>query len=165
MLPKQLSPNHSINMVEHADLGAWQGVIQSLCLSLQDRMESSFPCFGPSNDIVDPKSVLGIKLGGSGVVIWYQVDEFTHTWLQEYFVASLQINLSFTDKMIHLTHLPFESGCEDYVFWAMLVMNLSKVLILSSQIPSKPQTWNHPLMNVMPLHLESFLFPTQYLFW
>ena len=36
-----------------------------------------------SNGTVDSESVVGIKPGDSGVVIGYQVDEFTHTWSAE----------------------------------------------------------------------------------
>ena len=41
---------------------------------------SSFPGLVPSDDVVDPDSVMGVKPGDSGGVIGYQVDEFTHTW-------------------------------------------------------------------------------------
>ena len=47
--------------------------------SLLGREGSSFPGLVPSNDTVDSESAMGIKPGDSGVVIWYQVDEFTHT--------------------------------------------------------------------------------------
>ena len=32
----------------------------------------------PPDDTVDSESVIGVKHGNSGVVIRYQVDEFTH---------------------------------------------------------------------------------------
>ena len=47
--------------------------------SLHDREGSSFPGLVPSDDTVDSESVMGIKPGDSGVVIGYQVHEFTHT--------------------------------------------------------------------------------------
>ena len=37
--------------------------------------------------MVNSESVVGIKPGDSGVVIGYQVDEFTCTWSAEQFVA------------------------------------------------------------------------------
>ena len=42
-----------------------------------------FPGLVPSDDAVDSDSVMGIKPGDSGVVIGYQVDEFTCTWSAE----------------------------------------------------------------------------------
>ena len=39
--------------------------------------EGSFPGLVPTDDMVDSESVMGIKPGDSGVVIEYQVDEFT----------------------------------------------------------------------------------------
>ena len=41
---------------------------------------SSFPGLVPSDDVVNPDSVMAIKPGDSGVVIGYQVDEFTCTY-------------------------------------------------------------------------------------
>ena len=55
--------------------------------SLHDGEGSSFPGLVPSDDAVDSDSVMGIKPGDSGVVIGYQVDEFTCTWSAEQFVA------------------------------------------------------------------------------
>ena len=45
--------------------------------------ESSLPGCVPPNDTVDSESVMVIKPGDSGVVIGYQVNEFTCTWLTE----------------------------------------------------------------------------------
>ena len=47
--------------------------------SLHDGEGFSFPGLVPSDDMVNSESVMGIKPGDSGVVIGYQVDEFTHT--------------------------------------------------------------------------------------
>ena len=47
--------------------------------SVLDGEGSSFPGWVPSDDAVNSESVMGIKPGDSGVVIGYQVDEFTHT--------------------------------------------------------------------------------------
>ena len=49
-------------------------------------------------------------------MIGYQVDEFTHTWSAERFVARLHIYPGFTGKVSSLTHFPLEPGCEDYAF-------------------------------------------------
>ena len=37
--------------------------------------------------MVNSESMVGVKPGTSDVVIGYQVDEFTHTWLVEQFMA------------------------------------------------------------------------------
>ena len=66
-----------------------------------------------SDDVVDPDSVMAVKPGDSGVVIGYQVDEFTRTWSAEWFVARSHIYPGFTGKVSSLTHFPLEQGCED----------------------------------------------------
>ena len=60
--------------------------------------------------------MVGINPGNSGVVIGYQLDEFTHTWSVEQFVAHSHIYPEFTGKISSLTHFPLEQGCEDYSF-------------------------------------------------
>ena len=77
---------------------------------------SSFPGLVPSDDAVNSGSVMGIKPGGSVVVIGYQVDEFTCTWSAEWFVANSHIYPGFTGKVSSLTHFPLEPECEDYAF-------------------------------------------------
>ena len=66
--------------------------------------------------MVDSESVMGVKPGDSGVVIRYQVDEFTHTWSAEHFVAHSHIYPGFTGKVSSLTLFALEPGCEDYSF-------------------------------------------------
>ena len=78
--------------------------------SLCDGEGSCFPGLVPSDDAVDSDSVMGIKPGDSGVVIGYQVDEFTHTWSAEWFVACSHIYPGFTGKVSSLTHFPLEPG-------------------------------------------------------
>ena len=75
---------------------------------------SSFPGLVPSDDMVDSESAMGIKPGDSGVVIGYQVDEFTHTWSAEQFVAHSYIYPGFTGKVSSLNHFPLEPDYEDY---------------------------------------------------
>ena len=62
----------------------------------------------------------GVKLGDSGVVIGYQVDEFTHIWSVEYFIAQSHIHHSIMGKVSTVTHFPLELGCEDYSFGTRL---------------------------------------------
>ena len=75
-----------------------------------------FQVLVPSDDAVDSESVMGVKPGDSSVVIGYQVDEFTHLWSAEQFVACPHIYPGFTGKVLSLTHFPLETGCEDYAF-------------------------------------------------
>ena len=84
--------------------------------SLCDEEGSSFASLVPSDDAVNSDSVMGIKLGDSGVVIGYQVDEFTRTCSAEQFMAHSHIYPGFTGKVSALTHFPLEPGCEDYAF-------------------------------------------------
>ena len=62
------------------------------------------------------ESAMVIKPGDSGVVIGYQVDEFTDTWSSEWFVACFYIYPGLTGKVSSLTYFPLEPGCEDYSF-------------------------------------------------
>ena len=76
--------------------------------SLCDGEGSSFPGLVPSDDVVNSDSVMGIKPGDSGVVIGYQVDEFTCTWSAEQFVAHSHIYPGFTGEVSSLTHFSLE---------------------------------------------------------
>ena len=66
---------------------------------LHRRKRSSFPAFVLYSDMVNFDSLVGIKPGKSEVVIGYQVDEFTHTWLVEHFVAPSHIYSGFMGKV------------------------------------------------------------------
>ena len=81
-----------------------------------------------SDDVVDPDSVMAIKPGDSGVVIGYQVDEFTCTWSAEWFVARSHIYPGFTGKVSSLTHFPLEPRCEDYAFLDQAVADFEQGL-------------------------------------
>ena len=86
--------------------------------------------------MVDSESVMDIKPGDSGVVIGYQVDEFTCTWSTEQFVACSHIYPGFTGMVSSLTHFPLEPGCEDYAFLDQAVADFEKGLdsILSDSL-------------------------------
>ena len=94
--------------------------------SLHDGEGSSFPGLMPSDDMVDSESVMGFKPGDSGVVIGYQVDEFTCTRSAEPFVAHSHIYPGFTGKVSSLTNFPLEPGSEDYAFLNQAVADLNK---------------------------------------
>ena len=96
--------------------------------SLHEWEGSSFPGLVPSDDMGNSESVMGIKPGDSGVVIGYQVDEFTCTWSAEQFVACSHIYPGFTVKVSSLTHFPLEPGYEDYTFLDQAVADFDKGL-------------------------------------
>ena len=96
--------------------------------SLHDGEGSSFPGLVPSDDAVDSESVMGIKPGDSSVVIGYQVDEFTHTWSAEWFVAHSHIYPGFTGKVSSLTYFPLEPRYEDYAFLDQAVADFKQGL-------------------------------------
>ena len=104
--------------------------------SLHVEEGSSFPALVPPNDTVDPESVVDMKSGDSGVVIGYQVDEFTHTWSAECFVAQSHIYPSFMGKVSSLTHFPLEPGWGDYSFLYQAMADFEQGLdfILSDSI-------------------------------
>ena len=70
----------------------------------------------PSDDTVNSESVTGIKPGDSGVVIGYQVNEFTCTWSTERFVACSHIYPGFTGKVSSLTHFTLDYTFLDQAF-------------------------------------------------
>ena len=117
-------------------------------LSLHDGEGSSFPGLVPSDDMVDSESVMGIKPGDSGVVIGYQVDEFTCTWSAEQFVTHSHIYPGFTGKVSSLTHFPLEPGCEDYAFLDQAVaefeQGLDSILTDSLETPELDTSLDKP---------------------
>ena len=56
----------------------------------------------------------GHEIWCTGVVIGYQVDEFTHTWSIEPSVVQSYLYPGFTGKGSSLTHFPLEPGSGDY---------------------------------------------------
>ena len=55
------------------------------------REGSSFPGLVLPNDTVNCESMVAMKPSDSGVVVGYQVGEFTHTWMAEHFIAHSHI--------------------------------------------------------------------------
>ena len=78
--------------------------------------------------MVDSESAVGIKPGDSGEVIGYEVDEFTHTWSAEHFVACSHIYPGFTGKMSSLIQSTLEPGLEDYSFLDQSVADIGQGL-------------------------------------
>ena len=116
--------------------------------SLHDGEGSSFPGVAPSDGAVDSDSVMGIKPGDSGMVIGYQVDEFTRTWSAESFVAHSHIYPGFTGKVSSLTHSSLEPGCEDYAFLDQAVADfeqgLNSILTDSLETPELNTSTEEP---------------------
>ena len=71
---------------------------------------------------------MGIKPGHSGVVIGYQVDEFTCTLSAEWFVAHSHIYPGFTGKVSSLTHFPLVPDGEDYTLLDQAVADFEQGL-------------------------------------
>ena len=115
---------------------------------------SSFPGLVPSDEMVDSESVMGINPGDFDVVIGYQVDEFTHTWSAEQFVAHSHIYPGFTGKVSSLTHFPLELGCEDCSFldqaMADFEQGLDSILTYFLETPELDAS----LVSLMSFHLQ-----------
>ena len=98
--------------------------------------------------MVDSESVVGIKPGDSGVVIGYQIDEFTHTWTAGQFVAHSHIYCGFTGKVSSLHHFPLVPGCEDYSFLDQAVADfeqgLDSILTDSIETPELDTSLDEP---------------------
>ena len=147
MLLCLLFPSHPIYMVGHTALGAWQSHPIPLP-SLHGGDGSFFPGLVPSDDTVDPESAMGVKPGDCGMVIGYQVDEFTHAWSAEWFVAHSHIYPGFTGKVSSLTHFPLELDCEDYSFldqaMADFEQGLDSILTNSLETPELDASLDKP---------------------
>ena len=80
MLLTQQSPRHSINMVGHPALGAWQRVTDPSAFPIWQGEVLFQVCLHPVMGST-PKFMLGIEPIYSGVVIGYQVDHLlTYGW-------------------------------------------------------------------------------------
>ena len=157
LLFNQLSSRHSKYMVGHTALRAWERVTQSPLPSLHGGERSSVPGLVPSDDMVNSESVVGVKPGDSGVVIGYQVDDFTHNWSAEQFVTHSHIYPGFTGKVSSLTHLPLELGCDDYSFLDQAVddfeQGLDSILTDSIKTPELDISLDEP--DAMPSLVSS----------
>ena len=127
LLLSLLFPSHPIYKVGHTALGTRQIHLIPLPF-LHGGEGSSFPGLMPLDDMVNSESLMGIKPGDSGVVIGYQVDEFTCTWSAEQFVACSHIYPGFTGKVSSLTHFHLNQGCEDYAFLDQAVADFEQDL-------------------------------------
>ena len=78
--------------------------------------------------MVNSESVVGFEPGDSGVMIGYQVSEFTCIWSAEQFVAHSHIYSEFMGKMSSLNHFPLEPGCESYSYLDQAVADVEQGL-------------------------------------
>ena len=78
--------------------------------------------------MVNSESVVGNKPGDSGVVIEYQVDEFTYNLPAEQFIVYSHIYPGFKGRVSSLTHFPLEPGCEEYSFLDQAVADFEQGL-------------------------------------
>ena len=76
--------SHSIHMMGHTALEAQQSPNPYTFPTWQGGV-----FFSTIKWPIYSKSVVGIKLGDSDVVIGYHIDEYTHTWLAEHFTFIL----------------------------------------------------------------------------
>ena len=98
---------------------------------------SSFPGLVPSDDTVDSNLQWALR-----------VDEFTHTWSAEWFVAYSHIYPGFTGKVSSLTHFPLQPGCEGYSFLYQAVADfdqgLDSILTDSRETPELNTSLDEP---------------------
>ena len=122
-------------MVGHT---AWGGLAESWPItlpSLHGGEGSSFSGNAPPDDTVNSESLVCIKPGDSGVVIRYEVDEFTCIWSAECFIAQSHIYPGLIGKVSILTHShPNQAGMIT-PFWTRQLKTLSMVFILSFWTP------------------------------
>ena len=76
-----------------------------------------YPDSALPDDMVSSESVVGIKLGNSGVVIEYQVDKLTCTWLAEHFITSSHIYPGFLG--FHINQLPIQMRLWEVVLYGL----------------------------------------------
>ena len=101
----------------------------------------------PPSDTVNSESVMSVKSGDSGVVTGYWVDEFTHTWSVDCFVAWSLIYSGLTGKVSTLPTSSLNQVLRITAFWTKQLKTLSMVLILSSwtkQLKTLAWCWFYP---------------------
>ena len=96
--------------------------------------------------MIKSESVVVIKPGDSSVAIRYQVDEFTHTWSTEHFIAHFYIYPGLMGKVSSLTCFPLEPGCEHYSFLdqADFEQGLDSILIDFIETPELDTSLDEP---------------------
>ena len=87
MLLSQLFSCHPSNIMGHKALVAWQRVTWSLCLPYMVGRGLLFQDWLCPITWSNSESVVGNQSDDSGMVVGYQVDEVTHIWSTEQFVA------------------------------------------------------------------------------
>ena len=152
MLLSQLFSSHSSNMV---GIQLWElsRVIQSPCLPYMVGRGLLFQVWFPPDDMFE--CVMGIQPGVSGVVIEYQVDEFTHTWSAEQFVAHSHICFG---SQVRCHHYPLSTWTKD---WGLFISRPSSCRLWAG-LGVHPHwfhwdtvVWTHSLMSLMSLLLQS----------
>ena len=112
--------------------GSSIGSHQILMPSLHSGEGFSIPGLLPLNDMVNSKSVVGMKSGDSGVVMQYQVDEFASTWSMEHFVAH-SIFILFLWAWCHQWPASYlNQGVRIIPFWTRQLQTLNRIWIPSS---------------------------------
>ena len=130
-------------------------VIQSLHLPYMVGRGLLFQVVSHPHDMVNSESVVGIKPHDSDVVIGYQVDKFTCTWLVEGFVAQSHMYPGFKGKVSTLTHFPLQWGCEVYSFLDQAVKQLWAWSWFYPYGLSTHQNWMLPFRRLKPCLLLS----------
>ena len=85
-------------------------------------------------------NLMKIKPHDSGVAVGYQIDEFTHTWSAEWFVAHSPIYPGVMANVSTLSHLTEDVRFTH--FYASQLQTLNGACILSSLIPLRHWTWD-----------------------
>ena len=109
--------------------------------------------FSTSN--VMANSVVGVKPGDSGMVIGYQVDEFTCTWSSEFFIAQSHIYSEFMARYPFLRTSHLNQAVRITPFRTTQSKTLNMVLSLSLQTLSIHQNCKYPLMRLLPCQLKA----------
>ena len=101
-----------------------------------------------SDGTVNSESMMGIQPGDTGLVIGYQVHEFTYTWSVEQPVAYSLIYPGFMGKVSSLHHFLLEPGCEDYSFLDQVVADfehfMDSILYDSIDTPELDTSFDEP---------------------
>ena len=120
--------SHSNYMVGYTALGAWQGVTQFLHLSCMVGRGLLFQVWFHPKTQSNLNLQWALNLVIQGMVIGYQVDEFTHAWSEEQLIAHSHIYPGLMGKVSSLTHFTLGPGCEDYSFLDQAVADFEQGL-------------------------------------
>ena len=121
---------------------------------------SSFPCCVPPSDLLDSKSVVGIKPGDSGVEIGIWLINFSHL-VSGTLLCSITHLSWFHGQDVNSNPLPTWARVWGlFLFWSSSQRLWTWSCFYPHRLVSTHQNWIQPLMRLIPCHFQSLSIST-----